>query len=173
MSCYCGKNKAYSQCCGQFIEGNELPETAEALMRSRYSAYASQNKMYLVKTWHSTTLPTELSLSGEKVEWVGLKILNTKKGLATDVEGYVEFKAFYYVNGQHEVLHECSRFLKEKGLELLDVRQGDDFNADFHEAITQIPAPSKKLKGKIIDVIEKGYKLGDKIIRFPKVVIGQ
>jgi molecular chaperone GrpE len=63
--------------------------------------------------------------------------------------------------------------LKEKGLELLDVRQGDDFNADFHEAITQIPAPSKKLKGKIIDVIEKGYKLGDKIIRFPKVVIGQ
>ena len=63
--------------------------------------------------------------------------------------------------------------LKDKGLELLDVRQGDDFNADFHEAITQIPAPSKKLKGKIIDVIEKGYKLGDKIIRFPKVVIGQ
>jgi molecular chaperone GrpE len=63
--------------------------------------------------------------------------------------------------------------LKEKGLELLDVRQGDDFNADFHEAITQIPAPSKKLKGKIIDVIENGYKLGDKIIRFPKVVIGQ
>lgn len=63
--------------------------------------------------------------------------------------------------------------LKDKGLELLDVRQGDDFNADFHEAITQIPAPSKKLKGKIIDVIENGYKLGDKIIRFPKVVIGQ
>ncbi len=63
--------------------------------------------------------------------------------------------------------------LKDKGLELLDVRSGDDFNADFHEAITQIPAPTPKLKGKIVDVIEKGYKLGDKIIRFPKVVIGQ
>ena len=63
--------------------------------------------------------------------------------------------------------------LKEKGLELLDVRKGDAFNADFHEAITQIPAPSDDLKGKIIDVIENGYKLGEKIIRFPKVVIGQ
>jgi molecular chaperone GrpE len=63
--------------------------------------------------------------------------------------------------------------LKEKGLEILEVRKADVFNADFHEAITQIPAPTDDLKGKIIDVIEKGYKLGDKIIRFPKVVIGQ
>jgi len=63
--------------------------------------------------------------------------------------------------------------LESKGLTLLDVRKGDAFNPDFHEAITQIPAPSKDLKGKIIDVIEKGYKLGDKIIRYPKVVIGQ
>lgn len=63
--------------------------------------------------------------------------------------------------------------LKNKGLELIDVKSGDVFNADDHEAITQIPAPSEDLKGKIIDVIEKGYKLGDKVIRFPKVVIGQ
>jgi molecular chaperone GrpE len=63
--------------------------------------------------------------------------------------------------------------LINKGLEELDVRAGDTFNADIHEAITQIPAPSDDMKGKIVDVIEKGYKLGDKIIRFPKVVIGQ
>ncbi|OUS17530.1 nucleotide exchange factor GrpE [Nonlabens dokdonensis] len=63
--------------------------------------------------------------------------------------------------------------LKSKGLEEFDVRAGDTFNADIHEAITQIPAPSDDMKGKIVDVIEKGYKLGDKIIRFPKVVIGQ
>jgi molecular chaperone GrpE len=63
--------------------------------------------------------------------------------------------------------------LKEKGLEIVEVQNGDTFNADFHEAITQIPSPSDDLKGKIIDVVEKGYKLGDKIIRFPKVVIGQ
>jgi molecular chaperone GrpE len=57
-------------------------------------------------------------------------------------------------------------------LELVDVNAGDAFNADFAEAITQIPSPSPEMKGKIVDVIEKGYKLGDKIIRFPKVVIG-
>jgi len=63
--------------------------------------------------------------------------------------------------------------LEQKGLSKIEVRQGDAFNADIHEAITQIPAPSDDLKGKIIDVVERGYKLGDKIIRFPKVVIGQ
>ncbi|MEM9679663.1 MAG: nucleotide exchange factor GrpE [Bacteroidota bacterium] len=63
--------------------------------------------------------------------------------------------------------------LEQKGLSAITVKQGDAFNADDHEAVTQIPAPSEDLKGKIIDVIEKGYKLGDKIIRFPKVVIGQ
>ena len=63
--------------------------------------------------------------------------------------------------------------LVSKGLEQVDVKAGDDFDADFAEAITQIPAPSDKLKGKIVDVLEKGYKLGDKIIRYPKVVIGQ
>ena len=63
--------------------------------------------------------------------------------------------------------------LKSKGLTEVDVKKGDVFNADDHEAITQIPAPSKNLKGKIIDVIEKGYALGEKVIRFPKVVIGQ
>jgi len=63
--------------------------------------------------------------------------------------------------------------LKQKGLSLLEVKQGDTFDAEIHEAITQIPAPSDKLKGKIVDVIEQGYTLGDRIIRFPKVVIGQ
>lgn len=63
--------------------------------------------------------------------------------------------------------------LEQKGLSKMEVKQGDTFNADDHEAVTQIPAPSDDLKGKIIDVVENGYKLGEKIIRFPKVVIGQ
>lgn len=63
--------------------------------------------------------------------------------------------------------------LEQKGLAAIKVEQGDVFDADDHEAVTQIPAPSDDLKGKIIDVIEKGYKLGEKVIRFPKVVIGQ
>jgi molecular chaperone GrpE len=73
-----------------------------------------------------------------------------------------------------ELIHEkLKSTLVSKGLEQVEVRAGDAFNADFAEAITQIPAPSPNLKGKVVDVIEKGYKLGDKIIRFPKVVIGQ
>lgn len=62
--------------------------------------------------------------------------------------------------------------LASKGLEQVELKAGDAFDADFAEAITQIPAPTPKLKGKIVDVVEKGYKLGDKIIRFPKVVLG-
>lgn len=62
--------------------------------------------------------------------------------------------------------------LKSKGLEVLEVNPGDVFDAEIHEAITQIPAPDKRMKGKIIDVIEKGFKLGDRIIRHPKVVVG-
>ncbi len=73
-----------------------------------------------------------------------------------------------------ELIHEkLKTTLVSKGLELVEVKTGDDFNADFAEAITVIPAPSPNLKGKIVDVIEKGYKLGEKIIRFPKVVLGQ
>jgi molecular chaperone GrpE len=72
-----------------------------------------------------------------------------------------------------ELIHEkLKSTLVAKGLEEVEVKAGDAFDADFAEAITQIPAPSDKMKGKIVDVLEKGYKLGDKIIRFPKVVIG-
>lgn len=62
--------------------------------------------------------------------------------------------------------------LKAKGLEEVGTKQGDPFDAEVHDAITQIPAPNKKLKGKIVDVVEKGFKLGDRIIRHPKVVVG-
>ncbi|MCR5862930.1 nucleotide exchange factor GrpE [Flavobacterium sp. J372] len=71
-----------------------------------------------------------------------------------------------------ELIHNKLRdTLASKGLELVDIKAGDAFDADFAEAITQIPA-GDDLKGKVVDVVEKGYKLGDKIIRFPKVVIG-
>lgn len=62
--------------------------------------------------------------------------------------------------------------LSEKGLKPMEVKAGDTFDVDFHEAITQIPAPSEDLKGKIVDVIETGYTLNDKVIRFAKVVTG-
>lgn len=64
--------------------------------------------------------------------------------------------------------------LNRNGLEEMEVKQGDTFNADLHEAVTQIPAPDAKLKGKIVEVIEKGYRLGgERIVRYPKVVTGK
>lgn len=62
--------------------------------------------------------------------------------------------------------------LRGKGLEEVEVSQGDTFDPEVHDAITQIPAPTKKLKGKIVDVVERGFKLGERIIRHPKVVVG-
>lgn len=62
--------------------------------------------------------------------------------------------------------------LTEKGLKVMEVNAGDVFDVDYHEAITQIPSPSEDLKGKIVDVIETGYLLGEKVIRFAKVVTG-
>ncbi len=77
------------------------------------------------------------------------------------------------LKGVELIYEKLKSTLISKGLEQLDIRAGDQFNPDFAEAITQIPAPSDDLKGKIVNVVEKGYKLGDRIIRFPKVVIGQ
>ncbi|AWG26915.1 nucleotide exchange factor GrpE [Flavobacterium kingsejongi] len=77
------------------------------------------------------------------------------------------------LKGVELIFNKLKDTLASKGLEEVEIKAGDTFNADFAEAITQIPAPTPKLKGKIVDVLEKGYKLGDKIIRFPKVVIGQ
>jgi molecular chaperone GrpE len=62
--------------------------------------------------------------------------------------------------------------LQQKGLKEMDTSEGSEFDTDLHEAITQIPAPKKKLKGKIVDTVEKGYYLGDKVIRHARVVIG-
>ena len=77
------------------------------------------------------------------------------------------------IQGVSLIHNKLKEVLKNKGLDEVNVQSGDTFNADDHEAITQIPAPSEALKGKIVDVVEKGYKLGDKVIRFPKVVTGQ
>ncbi len=77
------------------------------------------------------------------------------------------------IKGIELINNKLSETLKSKGLSPMNVNSGDVFDADIHEAITQIPAPTDELKGKIVDVVEKGYTLGDKIIRYPKVVTGK
>lgn len=77
--------------------------------------------------------------------------------------------------GQEGILliyNKLKKVLEQKGVTVMEINPGDDFDAEFQEAITQIPAPDEKLKGKVVDVVEKGYTLGEKVIRFAKVVIG-
>ncbi|HTI19867.1 MAG TPA: YchJ family metal-binding protein [Kutzneria sp.] len=108
MTCPCGLNAVYDDCCGRFHRGGTAP-TAELLMRSRYAAFAVGDSKYLLRTWHSTTKPRRLTL--DDTEWTGLTIVDRDKGGLFDKEGVVEFDASY-VGG---VLHERSRFVREDG----------------------------------------------------------
>lgn len=71
------------------------------------------------------------------------------------------------------IFNKFKSFFKSNGVEEMDSSIGKDFDSEIQEAITQVPAPSKKMKGKVVDEVEKGYKLKDKVIRYAKVVVGQ
>ena len=74
--------------------------------------------------------------------------------------------------GMNLIYGRFKEFLQLQGLKEIEAMH-QDFNTDFHEAVTKIPAPDESLKGKVVDVIEKGYYLHDKVIRYPKVVVGE
>jgi molecular chaperone GrpE len=109
------------------------------------------------------------STASEEVMVSLLPVLDDFERASSEIEKSKDNEIF---NGILLIKNKLFDSLNSKGLSEIAIKKGDDFNADIHEAITQIPAPNKKMKGKIIDIIEKGYKLGEKIIRYPKVVIG-
>ena len=114
-NCPCGNSTPYNKCCGAFIDGKTIPETAEELMRSRYSAYARQNDDYLLETWHPSTRPNEKPSDDDSTTWTKLEILRTEKGLKGDTDGVVEFLAQCNVKGNASHIHETSNFLYEDG----------------------------------------------------------
>ena len=77
------------------------------------------------------------------------------------------------IKGLLLIFNKMNEILKTNGLNEVEISVGDIFDSEIHEAITQIPAQDESQKGKVMDVIEKGYQLGEKIIRFPKVVVGK
>ncbi len=77
------------------------------------------------------------------------------------------------LKGVELISNKLRDILAHQGLSEIEVKKGDTFDAEKHEAITQIPALNKKMKGKVVDTVEKGYALSDKVIRYPKVVVGQ
>ena len=119
--CPCG-GPALATCCGPYIAGTAIAPTAEALMRSRYTAYGQRNEPYLLATWHASTRPTEpLFGAEEKLQWLGLEVksaLRLRQRKAEDDDqnrDTVEFVARFKVGGRAERLHEVSNFVREPG----------------------------------------------------------
>ncbi|WP_375241489.1 YchJ family protein [Lacinutrix sp.] len=117
MKCYCGNIKSYNTCCEIFHLNNGQTETAQQLMRSRYSAFVLANGNYLMQTHHKSTRPIKEKKAivkwAKSVEWIKLELLETSNGLEKDKEGTVTFNAYFYENGNIDVIHEKSAFIKE------------------------------------------------------------
>lgn len=106
--------KKYTDCCGRYLDSGEITPTAEALMRSRYTAYTLGRKDYLLATWHHNTRPDSLELEGEpRSNWLGLEVKRHEQ--AEPDHAVVEFVARYKVGGRAYRLHEISRFVREAG----------------------------------------------------------
>ncbi|MCH2159111.1 MAG: zinc chelation protein SecC [Oleiphilaceae bacterium] len=112
-SCPCGSGCSYEQCCGAIHSGRREAQTAEQLMRSRYSAFVKNDLDYLVHSWHPSHCPNDLKL--EETNWIGLKIKETRLGHKDDEEGWVHFVARYKVNGKAEKIVENSHFSRIDG----------------------------------------------------------
>lgn len=112
--CPCGSGRGYAGCCGPLHGQERLAETAEELMRSRYSAYAVRDLDHLVRTWHPRTRPADVQADAA-LEWQGLEVLGTRAGGPDDEEGEVEFRARYRLGDHRGTMHERSRFARRVG----------------------------------------------------------
>ena len=110
MTCPCGSGESYEDCCGPIVRNERPADTAEELMRSRYTAYVLGDVDHLFRSWHPSTRPDDL-LQLPHVDWLGLEILETVDGGPGDDHGIVEFRASHGGGG----LHERSRFLRRAG----------------------------------------------------------
>ncbi len=117
--CPCGSGKAFMSCCEPIIEGLHPAPTAEALMRSRYTAFTMARVDYLMKSHHPKSRPVKereaMRKWAQSVKWMGLVILDTTAGNETDSKGYVTFRAMYLENHQLQQIHERSLFERLNG----------------------------------------------------------
>ncbi|WP_062465015.1 YchJ family protein [Demequina soli] len=115
-ACPCGSGASFADCCRPYLRGQADAPTAEALMRSRYTAFVRRDAAYLASTWHPSTRPLDVAEGLDEVEWRGLEVLGTVRGLEGDDAGTVTFVAHHATGvltvGQHR---ETSRFVREDG----------------------------------------------------------
>lgn len=113
VPCPCGSGRTLAGCCGPLLAGTVAPD-AEALMRSRYTAYVREDEAYLLASWHPSTRPDALSLGDEpRPKWIGLSV--TKHERQDDTHATVAFVARYKVGGKAGKMTETSRFVREDG----------------------------------------------------------
>ncbi|MFF0370982.1 MULTISPECIES: YchJ family protein [unclassified Micromonospora] len=113
-ACPCGSGQAYADCCAPLHRGVAQAPTAEALMRSRFSAFAVGDSGYLLRSWHSSTRPERLELDpGQR--WTRLEVVETERGGLLDTAGTVTFHAHHRAAGRPGTLTERSRFVREDG----------------------------------------------------------
>jgi SEC-C motif-containing protein len=113
LACPCGLGDDYASCCGRLHAGAAAP-TAESLMRSRYSAFAVRDAGYLLRTWHPSARPRNLSFD-PALRWTRLAVLETRDGGLFDATGTVQFRATYVRHGKRGVLAETSKFVRQDG----------------------------------------------------------
>lgn len=113
--CHCGSGHLSEECCLQYMSGPLNAPTAEALMRSRYTAYVLGDEAYLLTSWFHATRPEKLNLQQANINWSGLTICKTQGGKAGDQRGVVEFIAKYVEAGKAAQVHESSRFIYQQG----------------------------------------------------------
>ncbi|MDB9753820.1 YchJ family metal-binding protein [Oceanospirillaceae bacterium] len=113
--CYCTSGVSFDLCCKPILSEDSQAKTAQALMRSRYTAFCLHNQDYLLNTWHLDTRPKSLDFE-TKQQWLGLKIVTTQYGKPGELQGMVEFVARYKIDGKAYRLHERSEFVFEHGL---------------------------------------------------------
>ncbi|MBO9427488.1 MAG: YchJ family protein [Labrenzia sp.] len=117
--CPCGSGAAFTACCGPFLDGRQAPKTAEALMRSRYTAYVRENIAYLKETlWPKYQAGFDFAATARwasENHWTGLRVLETGKGSEADRDGTVLFEAKYLSGGTLHTHRENSRFRKKSG----------------------------------------------------------
>jgi len=110
--CPCCSGKVFEQCCQMYISGAAVAPTAEALMRSRYSAYTLNDEAYLRATWDERTCPQERIAHDDPTQWLGLEIRQYRPD---GDKATVEFVARYKIGGKAHRLHEVSRFVRYDG----------------------------------------------------------
>lgn len=158
------------------LNGNEEPKIQAELKKLQDELAESKDKFVRL---YSEFENFRRRTAKEKIEMIQSANEQLIKSLLPVIDDFERAEKAFQSAGNKEaegfllIYNKFKKTLEQAGVKPMDLSQGSDFDVELHEAITQIPAPEEKLKGKVVDVVEKGFLLNDKVIRHAKVVVGQ